>query len=64
MDISSPHTTNILIEEPKDTEMTDDARRVSVDFNLGKSVTTQEDVESMDDSASPSGSNTDIEVQR
>ena len=63
MDISSPHTTNILIEEPKDTEMTDDAR-VSVDFNLGKSVTTQEDVESMDDSASPSGSNTDIEVQR
>ena len=38
MDISSPHTTNILIEEPKDTEMTDDARRVSVDFNLGKSV--------------------------
>ena len=63
MDISSPHTTNILIEEPKDTEMTDDAR-VSVDFNLGKCVTTQEDVESMDDSASPSGSNTDIEVQR
>ena len=63
MDISSPHTTNILIEEPKDTEMTDDTR-LSVDFNLGKSVTTQEDVESMDDSASPSGSNTDIEVQR
>jgi len=60
MDISSPHTTNILIEEPKDTEMTDDTR-LSVDFNLGKSVTTQEDVESMDDSASPSGSNTDIE---
>jgi len=61
MDISS-HSSNILFEDPKDMEMIMDDSQLTVDIDSGKNLSTNDGVESMDDSsASTSGSNTDIE---